>query len=121
MILSATTTAIVRRLNRTYNQREEILPMTTGLENSEAAKQGDKKVVTIIVNGTEEEVPKGHTTYDAIAMIGVSLGLPTGPNILYTITYRKADSKPHEGDLAQGGSVEVKEGTVFNVTATDKS
>jgi hypothetical protein len=94
--------------------------MTSGSQN-EDAKQGDKKLVTIIVNGTAEEVPKGHITYDAIVRIGVSLGLPTGPNILYTITYRKADSKPHEGDLAQGGNVEVKEGTVFNVTATDKS
>ena len=80
-----------------------------------------KKDEKIIVNGTEETVPKGDVTYDQIVAFGVALGLPTGPNILYTITYRKAGGKPHVGDLVQGGSVEVKEGTVFNVTATDKS
>lgn len=77
--------------------------------------------VTIKVNGTDEIVPKGNVTYDQIVAFGIALGLPTGPNILYTITYRKAESKPHEGDLDQGGTVEVKEGTIFNVTATDKS
>ncbi|EQM04945.1 multiubiquitin domain-containing protein [Vibrio parahaemolyticus] len=38
------------------------------------------------------------------------------------MTYRHAKSKPHAGELAAGGSVIVKKkGTVFNVTATDKS
>ena len=77
--------------------------------------------VKIIVNGTEETVGKGDVTYDQIVAFGVALGLPTGANILYTITYRKAESKPHAGDLVQGGKVEAREGTVFNVTATDKS
>lgn len=77
--------------------------------------------IRIVVNGTEETVRGDDVTYDQIVAIGVALGLPTGPNILYTITYRKAESKPHEGDLAEGGTVKVKEGTIFNVTATDKS
>ena len=84
-------------------------------------QKGGEKDVKIIVNGTEETVPKGVVTYDQIVTFGVSLGLPTGPNILYTITYRKAASTPHAGDLVKGGTVEAKEGTIFNVTATDKS
>jgi hypothetical protein len=80
-----------------------------------------KKSIQVVVNGTEETVEKSVVTYDEIVAFGVALGLPTGPNILYTITYRKAQSKPHEADLVQGGSVEVKDGTIFNVIATDKS
>lgn len=80
-----------------------------------------EKDVKIIVNGTEETVRKGYVSYGQIVAFGVALGLPTGPNILYTITYRKAESKPHQGDLVQDRTVEVKDGTIFNVTATDKS
>ena len=82
---------------------------------------GDPRDVEIIVNGTEEAIRKGDVAYSQIVAFGVALGLPTGPNILYTITYRKAESKPHQGDLVPDRTVEVKEGTIFNVTATDKS
>lgn len=89
--------------------------------SNESNAHKKEKDVTIKVNGSDEIVQKGSVTYDQIVAFGVALGLPSGPNILYTITYRKAESKPHEGDLVQGGTVEVKEGTIFNVTATDKS
>lgn len=91
------------------------------MSNDSQLQEDSKKGEKIIVNGTEEIVGKGNVTYDQIVAFGVALGLPTGPNILYTITYRKAGSKPHHGDLVQGDAVEVKEGTIFNVTATDKS
>jgi len=80
-----------------------------------------EKDVKIVVNGTEETVRKGYVDYDQIVAFGVALGLPMGQNILYTITYRKAEGKPHQGDLVQGQTVEIKHGTIFNVTATDKS
>lgn len=89
--------------------------------SNESQTHDDKKDVTIIVNGTEESVPKGDVTFDQIAAFGIATGLPTGPNILYTITYRKADGNKPEGTLVQGGTAKAKEGTVFNVTATDKS
>jgi hypothetical protein len=38
------------------------------------------------------------------------------------MTYRHAASKPHAGELAEGGAVEVKHhGTIFNVTKTVQS
>ena len=46
---------------------------------------------------------------------------PTGTLIVYTVVYRNADEKKPDGTLVAGGSVKVKDGTVFNVTATDKS
>lgn len=79
---------------------------------------GQGKLVTIIVNGTQQEVEKGDLTFAQI--VALASGLPTGPNILYTITVRKADGKP-DGTVVEGASVKVKDGTVFNVTATDKS
>jgi hypothetical protein len=47
--------------------------------------------------------------------------IPTGPNILFTITYRNGLRENPQGNLLEGGTVEIKEGMIFNVTATDKS
>jgi len=74
--------------------------------------------VTIIVNGTEHGVAKGR--YHIRSGFALTSGLPTGPNILYTITYRKAEGTSPR-DACRGGTAKVKEGTIFNVTATDKS
>ena len=37
------------------------------------------------------------------------------------MTYRKAASMPHAGELGANGSVTIKRGTVFNVTRTVQS
>ncbi len=42
-------------------------------------------------------------------------------NVLFSMTFRHAASKPHAGELSAGGSVDVKKGTVFNVTRTVQS
>jgi hypothetical protein len=47
--------------------------------------------------------------------------VPTGPNWVFTVTYRKAAGKRPDGTLIEGQTVEIKDGTIFNVTATDKS
>lgn len=43
---------------------------------------------------------------------------PPNPNTVYTVTYKKGGD---QGSLVAGGSIAVKPGTIFNVTATDKS
>jgi hypothetical protein len=48
-------------------------------------------------------------------------GHPTNPDIVFSVTFEKAESKPHQGTLAQGGSVTVKNGTIFDVTQTNRS
>lgn len=51
------------------------------------------------------------------------MAYPTPPfaDTFYTVTYRNAH-EPKEGTLVEGQSVEVKkDGTIFNVKATDKS
>jgi len=88
-------------------------------ERSKDEDHSSDKTVSIVVNGTQHDVHKGDVTFAQV--VALTTGLPSGPNILYTITYRKADGSKSEGSLVEGGTAKVKEGTIFNVTATDKS
>lgn len=83
---------------------------------------GPKPVMTfeIIVNARPRVVNDKHVTFEQV----VQLAFPGahGSNIVFSMTYQHAASKPHSGDLGPGGAVEVKKkGTIFNVTKTDKS
>jgi hypothetical protein len=78
------------------------------------------KTYEIIVNARSESVPDAHVTFEQVVQL--AFPGPHGPNIVFAMTYRHADSKPHMGELGPGGTVEVKhKGTIFNVTKTDKS
>lgn len=73
----------------------------------------------IIVNAQPHIVEDETVTFDEVT----KLAYPTPPfaDTLYTVTFRNA-KKPKEGSLGEGQSVEVKkDGTIFNVKATDKS
>lgn len=78
------------------------------------------KEFKIIVNGTEHTVTVDVLTFDQVTEIAFP-GHPTNPDIVFSVTFEKAASKPHQGTLAQGGSVEVKNGTIFDVTQTNRS
>lgn len=75
----------------------------------------------IKLNSREYVLTDDLATYEQIVALEFEYP-PANPNISYSMTYRHAASKPHAGELGAGGSVTVKrKGTVFNVTATDKS
>jgi len=74
----------------------------------------------IVVNTRKHTVTEAEMTFDEVVHIAVADGLLSGPQVIYTVSYRHAHGNK-EGDLAEGQSVKVKDGTVFNVTATDKS
>ena len=75
----------------------------------------------IVVNGTKHSVATATITYNAVVDIAFP-GHPTDPNIIFSVTFEHAESKPHQGTLAQGGSVTVKKhGTIFDVTQTNRS
>ena len=76
--------------------------------------------VTIVVNGREKEVEKGRLTFDQLVALAFD-DPPTGEFICFTITYRRGQGNKPEGTLVEGESVRVREGMIFNVTATDKS
>ena len=85
-------------------------------------KQGPDfdKGIRIIVDGTPQVVPTDEVTFDAV----VDLAYPDGGRgdlITYTVTYYNGGGRPPEGALAAGEKAKVKDGTVFNVTRTDRS
>ena len=78
------------------------------------------KEFTIIVNGRKKVVHHKPLTFNEIVALAFD-PIPVGPNIMFTITYRHGPHANPEGTLIEGGSVEIKDGMIFNVTATDKS
>jgi len=78
------------------------------------------KEVTIIVNARPKVVTTKEISFEQLVKLAFTTP-PTGANIVFTITYRKGHGNKPEGTLVEGSSIKVKEGMVFNVTATDKS
>jgi hypothetical protein len=86
---------------------------------SEAAQDKKDKDYTIIVNGTPHTVEDEEVSFEQVTTLAYPE--PPFPETLFTVTFRNA-KKPKEGRLVEGQSVKVKRnGTVFNVKATDKS
>lgn len=76
--------------------------------------------IEIIVNSRPREIDGHEVSFEQI----VQLAFPGGAadqNTVYSMTYRKAASHPHAGELGPGGTIEIKKGTVFNVTRTVRS
>ena len=80
----------------------------------------DKKLVTIIVEGTPHEWAKEDITYAELVTLEVP-DYSQHPEITYSVKYKNGHGNKPEGILSPGGSVKVKEGMVFNVTETGKS
>jgi Multiubiquitin len=74
----------------------------------------------IIVNAREKDVTQPSLSFDEVARLAFAQP-PFGANTLYTITYRKGPAENKEGTMVEGQSVTLKNGMIFNVTATDKS
>lgn len=78
------------------------------------------KAFDIIINGTPFDVPNDEVSFDEV----VDLAYPDGgrgPLITYTVNYYNGGGRPPEGKLIEGEKAKVKDGTVFNVTRTDRS
>lgn len=78
------------------------------------------KETNIIVNGRPKTVFTKELSFSDVVALAFD-SPPSGPNILFTITYRRGHSEKPEGTLVEGESAKVKEGMIFNVTSTDKS
>ena len=76
--------------------------------------------VTIIVNGQEHEVDRRGVSFDELVALAYETP-PTGPYIEFSITFSGARGKKKEGILSPGEEIQPQEGTVVNVTCTDKS
>ena len=80
----------------------------------------DKDRFDIIVNGRRKVVTESELTYDEVVRLALDPP-PVGPNWMITVSFRNGAGRPPEGTLVEGQQVKVKDGTVFVVTATDKS
>lgn len=84
------------------------------------ADRHEDKEYAIVINGELAVVPHEVVSYTEVSAIAYPE--QTDPNATYTVTFRKAQGPRHEGVLVEGQTVKVKhKGTVFNVTATNKS
>ena len=88
-----------------------------------------KDVITVVVNARQKEVlaselsPNGEIDFDQVIEIASDTPgwLSPGRTIIYTVAYRNAAGRPTDGDLLEGQSVKIQDGTIFNATSTDKS
>jgi thioredoxin reductase len=74
----------------------------------------------IIVNSRPREIHGHEATFEQV----VQLAFPGGggdQNTVFSMTYRHAASTPHAGELGPHGKVQIKNGTIFNVTRTVRS
>lgn len=77
----------------------------------------------IVVNGrekTRDDIEDRDLTFAEIVELAFE-SPPTGPQVMFTVTYRTGPEGGGRGILVEGESVRAKKGMVFNVTATDKS
>jgi hypothetical protein len=81
----------------------------------------DKHNVTIIIDGTPHEWSEKEISYEQVVNLAYDGQPPTGEFIEITVGYHRGASDKHEGDLEPSQSVKVKDGMVFDVTATDRS
>lgn len=75
--------------------------------------------IEIIVNTRARLVPGPTVTFEQI--VELAFPGPHAPTVVFSMTYRKAASTPHAGELGAHGVVTIKKGTVFNVTRTVQS
>jgi hypothetical protein len=81
----------------------------------------DERETTIVVNAQEKTVTTTEVTFAEIVDLAYDGSPPQGENWVFTVTYRRGADESPQGSLVPGGTVKVKKGMVFNVTATDKS
>jgi hypothetical protein len=81
---------------------------------------GAEKTVTVIVNARPKDVASKTLTFEEVVALAFDAP-PTGENVMFTVTFRRGDGAKPEGSLVAGETVKVKEGMIFNATATDKS
>jgi len=89
-----------------------------GVERFFKAPKPDPSV-QIIVNAREKIVPSKDISYEQV----VALAFPGchDEDVEFTVTFDGALSCPTDGNLGVGGMIQVKQGTIFNVTRTVQS
>ena len=92
------------------------------MSNAQAISQDKEgKTITIIVNTRPKQWTARDISFDQVVSLAYDGNPPSGPDWVFTVTYRKGEDGKKEGTMVEGDTVRVKDGMVFNVTATNKS
>lgn len=75
---------------------------------------------TIVVNARRKEVIGHSVTFEQVIALAFD-PLPSGPNFVFTVSYRNGPTANPQGNLLEGHAVRIKEGMIFHATVTDKS
>jgi hypothetical protein len=81
--------------------------------------KGHPKTITIFVNAEAHTVTDKEISFEEV--VALANGLPSGPNILYSVTYQRGRGEKATGTLVAGATTKVKQEMIFSVTATDRS
>ena len=85
-------------------------------------KAADRKPKTynIVVNARPHSWAEDHISFAEVVTLAYGTEA-SDPNKSFTVSYRKSANNKHDGTLAEGDSVKIKDGTVFSVTSTTRS
>jgi hypothetical protein len=104
-----------------YNWRH--MPMNTEAAANETDRTDETRdrTFTVIVNGRKKQVKTEYLSFDDVVNLRFDNNPPQGDNWVFTITYRNGPRENPKGSLTRGNKVKIKDGMIFDVTATDKS
>src|ERR1700733_12293930 len=95
-------------------------PEVIHLKQNEHFHSGPPKVYHIIVNGRKKDASTKILTFNQVVALAFN-PVPRGPNVQFSVTYRKGPKKDPEGTMTEGETVRIKDGMIFDVTETNKS
>jgi hypothetical protein len=82
---------------------------------------GKAHTVTIIVNTIRHPFEKNENiSFEEVVSLAYNGNPPSGPNVGFTVMWRRGHGNK-DGALAPGETVKVKDGMIFDVSATDRS
>ncbi len=90
------------------------------MNTTEDKAKGAEKALTIVVNAVAKVVTQKELSFNDLVTLAFG-GPPADENMEFTITYRRGHGDKAEGVLRPGESVKVKDGMIFDVTATRRS
>lgn len=105
--------------DRTIPRGGSVCLSGNGVEHVRSRNAGPR-TLTILVNARKREVKPGKISFEELILLAFP-NPPSGPQVSFTVSYRKGSLPQPEGSLLPGHNVVVIEGMTFHVTATDKS
>ena len=82
-----------------------------------SAMEASDKDYKVYVNGSEKTLESDIVSFDDAVHLAYG---EVDPNFIYSVTFEKA-AEPHRGELFEGQTVKVKNGTEFDVDRTGKA